>query len=110
MEPKKGGPSPWGVIDGIEVLEEGILFVSTPSHGGAWLSPENLAKMRPALKTPSSFYHAGSPWFEEDCEILRVVIAFPHLFKTPLSQAQEMLCKSNAAVRDALTKEAVHGI
>lgn len=27
--------SPWGVIDAVEILAEGVVFVSTPSHGGA---------------------------------------------------------------------------
>ena len=107
LEPMKGDNSPWGAIQDIEVLEDGVLFCSTASHGGVWLAPGKLAKMRPALLAPSDFYKAGSPWFEEDCEILRVVCAFPHLFKTPYAVAFESLCKWNPAVRDAVTKEAM---
>lgn len=106
-QPTKGGDSPWGTIQDVEVLEDGVLFCSTAGHGGVWLSPEKLAKVRRALLAPSDFYKAGSPWFEEDCEILRVYCAFPHLSKRPYADNFEVLCKWNEAVRAAVTKEAM---
>lgn len=77
--PKVGGPSPWGPIQTINRVEDGILSVSTAGHGGLWLSPERLAAMPAHLKRPTTFYKRGSPWFEEDVEILRVQVAFPDI-------------------------------
>ena len=101
MEPKVGGPSPWGAIDAVENIAEGVVFVSTPSHGGVWLSGERLAGMPLYLLAPSQFYQAGSHWFEEDCEVMRVVVAFPELFKTPKEDALKSLLAMNEAVRTA---------
>ena len=44
--PIVGDPSPWGAIDGVEPLADGVVFVCTPSHGGAWLSPAAQARIR----------------------------------------------------------------
>jgi hypothetical protein len=69
--PCSGDHSPWGRIDAVEPLDEGVVFVSTPSHGGAWLSPAAQARI-PASLSPMH----GRTWWEEDCEIAAVVVAF----------------------------------
>jgi hypothetical protein len=109
MKPKIGSMTPWGVAQQVDEPTPGLVFVSTASHGGVWLDDGRLAHMRPALRAPSRFYplDMGPAWFEEDCEILRVVVAYPEAFKTPYAVAVEMLCKMNVAVRDALTAEAL---
>lgn len=65
--------SPWGMIDHVEKVAEGIHFVSTSSHGGFELSPERLAKMPACLRMRGG-------WYEEDCEASKVVCAFPEHF------------------------------
>ena len=72
--------SPWGVVQSVHEVADGIQFVSTAGHGGFLLSPERLAKMPEKLKWPTRFYMSGSPWFEEDVEACRVVLAFPDCF------------------------------
>jgi hypothetical protein len=69
--PAVGGQSPWGAIDGVERISDDIVIVFTASHGGAWLSPTAHARM-PASIQPMH----GRSWWEEDCEILAVLIAF----------------------------------
>lgn len=65
--------SPWGAIDHVEKIAEGIEFVSTSSHGGFHLSPERLLEMPKELSN-------NSPWYEEDCEYGLVICAFPDCF------------------------------
>lgn len=67
--PVLGGPSPWGRIDLVTVLAEGIVSVSTPSHGGIWLSQERVEQIPEALRTPSPEYSPKPHWWEEDCEV-----------------------------------------
>ncbi len=72
--------TPWGHADIIHPVADGVVFVSTPSHGGYWLSDDRLAKIpnhwRLARYRPSS----DSPWFEEDCDWVLVALTFPGLF------------------------------
>ena len=56
--------TPWGISDGKEVLAEGIISYSTPSHGGIWLSEERKAQLPPGL---DNFLH-DLRWWEEDCD------------------------------------------
>ena len=55
--------TPWGQADGAEVLAEGIISYSTPSHGGIWLSAERQKRM-PDI---DNFLHSKQ-WWEEDCD------------------------------------------
>lgn len=74
--------TPWGVRDSLTQHAEGIYSVTTPSHGGFWLSPERLAQVPPSWRL-ARFGHASSltsPWFEEDCDAWLVVLAFPDLW------------------------------
>jgi hypothetical protein len=70
------GGSPWGTIDGIEVMAEGILRVFTPSHGGIWLSPERRATLPAWAHTVNSTFCAKPRWWEEDCEAAVPLLAF----------------------------------
>jgi len=65
--------TPWGLSQHCEVLSNGIEFHSTASHGGYRLSEEHKKVMR-AKKLPVK------TWYEEDCECLYVIKAFPELF------------------------------
>ncbi|MEI2384738.1 hypothetical protein [Breoghania sp. JC706] len=65
--------TPWGVADYAREYAEGIVFYSTPSHGGFKLSAERLAQMHTALREKDG-------WFEEDCAWAKVAFAFPEWF------------------------------
>jgi len=48
--------------------------VSTPSHGGLWLSPSRVKRI------PSELWPSNLPWYEEDCEIALAIVAYPDIF------------------------------
>jgi len=79
MGPRINGHSPWGWIDYLEIKADGIYLVGTPGHGGFWLSPNRLAELKAKFpKLENTF--AGFPWFEEDCDSVYVILAFPQYF------------------------------
>lgn len=56
--------TPWGQADGGEVLAEGVISYSTPSHGGIWLSAERRKQLPAGI---NNFLH-NTEWWEEDCD------------------------------------------
>ena len=87
--------SPWGASDHVTEIAPGIISVSTPSHGGIWLSPERIAEMPQPLQ---DFVPFGGPqkgpgrWFEEDVDWSIVCLAFPQFFtEDDLRQAHSTL-------------------
>ncbi len=62
--------TPWGQSDGKEILAEGIVSYTTPSHGGIRLSPERQAELG-----YSANFLKSAEWWEEDCDW-----AVPYLF------------------------------
>jgi hypothetical protein len=65
LPPREGDPSPWGLIDRVIPLGPHAVAVSTPSHGGIWVSPAGLATIPEPLHATA--YSSGG-WFEEDCD------------------------------------------
>lgn len=77
--------TPWGQANTSDSIADGITFYGTPSHGGYNLSPERLAQMPAKYRVETT----GPGWFEEDCEALAVVLAFPECFPNiPVPQEQ----------------------
>jgi hypothetical protein len=79
--PRINGYSPWGQIDNITRLADGILLVSTASHGGIWLSLKRrvqLAGQSPwAISVVEGRSYCAKPmWWEEDCEATLPLLAF----------------------------------
>lgn len=70
--------SPWGKPDFQKEIAPGIISLSTPGHGGYWLSKEMRAQMPETLRRKTPF--AGEGWYEEDCDWAIVVLAFPWFF------------------------------
>ena len=63
--------TPWGYSDYVEQLTEGVIRVSTPSHGGLFLSDRQWLNLDPDVRAC-----LRTPFFaEEDCEeaIVRVL-------------------------------------
>jgi len=55
--------TPWGPSQHEEILADGIIFYSTASHGGIWLSAKRQKQLNYSdnwLKSPT--------WWEEDCD------------------------------------------
>jgi hypothetical protein len=71
--PTKGGHSPWGPIQTCTFVADGITVVSTASHGGYYLAPEQNEKVPAPLRQANG-------WYEEDCEWAAVAFTFPDLF------------------------------
>lgn len=62
--------TPWGQADRQTKIAEGIIDVSTPSHGGIYLSPERIAQLPAGVKNflnPTNSPN-GFEWWEEDCD------------------------------------------
>lgn len=71
--------TPWGAADHVEPLPgapEGVFLVSTPSHGGAFV-PDPVAETMPEGLRTVGARGARGWWFEEDCAICAVVLAWP---------------------------------
>lgn len=65
--------TPWGASQTSEKLGDGVVQVTTASHGGIHLNPARNAKVHPAWRDKGG-------WYEEDCERSIVAITFPDLF------------------------------
>jgi len=77
-DPGVGGDSPWGRIQSVKhVVNDSIVWVSTASHGGFWLSDSFHWSLqnRHAFKT-----FAGGQWYEEDCDASVVVVCYCDCF------------------------------
>ena len=69
--------SPWGRIQNVNRMANGISWISTAGHGGFRLSKTRYEKMPPHLRACS---FTGNQFFEEDCSWCAVVMAFPQAF------------------------------
>lgn len=65
--------SPWGMVQQIKVITDGIVFVSTASHGGLKLD-------RGMNKRVPDYMRRKGGWYEEDCEAAIPVIALKEYF------------------------------
>ena len=96
VKPAVGGPSPWGAVDHADALGPDVIVVSTPSHGGLWVSPEAMTSIPAALRATA--YSSGG-WFEEDCDWCIPYLALGlHRFEESPARAGETL----AAARSTL--------
>jgi len=81
LPPREGDSSPWGLIDSVTPLGPDAVAVSTPSHGGIWVSPAGLAKIPAPLRATA---YSGGGWFEEDCDWCIPYLALGlHAFEQP---------------------------
>lgn len=70
--------TPWGMSDSAQPIADGLVFYSTPSHGGYYISPARVASMPKPLRDFQPW--AGPNWYEEDCDWCTVALAFPQFF------------------------------
>lgn len=70
--------TPWGKAQNVQRIATGIWIVDTASHGGAWLDSARVAAMPDCFKRHT---FTGRPeWYEEDCDVAMVAVAFPDAF------------------------------
>ena len=63
IEPEnKASYSPWGAPDTVYVIADGILDVSTPSHGGILLSYERNQQIPESCRSIDGAYEEGCRW------------------------------------------------
>lgn len=95
-----GKSSPWGIVEGEEQIAEGIIYVSTASHGGIWVARELLPRIQKEMRDYAKYWSGSSQWFEEDCAAQCVVVSFPEYF--PAEQVESAW----DVVKRYVTKEA----
>lgn len=72
--------TPWGQASSVNFIADGVISVSTGSHGGFFLSPERNRQV-PACFRLLSFKGLGKDgWYEEDSDWCMVALTFPDLF------------------------------
>ncbi len=81
---KVGDYSPWGKIQHVAVVTEGIDRISTASHGGYKLDRKRNALMPKVLRNEGG-------WYEEDCQCAKVHVVFNMYFKVPMEDAKKSL-------------------
>lgn len=81
-------PTPWGLSQNPTQIAPGIILHSAASHGGIELSPERMRELPVQLQKPHAGYCPFN-WFEEDCEIALVILAWPDLFSPAQQTAAE---------------------
>lgn len=78
--PKVGDWTPWGVADRVELVgDSGIVFVSTPSHGGYWVPPSLDVEIDPLYRAWGQRW-AAEGWYEEDCCAAAVAVCLSRFF------------------------------
>lgn len=78
--------SPWGTIQIQRPIAEGLIMVSTASHGGLFMSPERVAEFRVCLPVFRSF-SGSAHWLEEDCDCLAAALIWPELFGREMARS-----------------------
>ena len=79
-QPQVGNTSRWGVIDHVTVIADGIVFASTPGHGGFWVRADLLERIPLEQRAYAQMWSGSQQWYEEDCCALAVIAAFPEHF------------------------------
>lgn len=73
--------TPWGTADSVEHIADGIIFVTTPSHGGFRLDQSRNAQVPYVWRQASFNGQALRGWYEEDCDWSLVALTFPQHFE-----------------------------
>ena len=71
--------TPWGKPNYSVEQGPGIVYYSTPSHGGYWLSRHREKQRRCRFPTFNTF--AGGPWYEQDQDAAILALTFPDYFE-----------------------------
>ncbi len=88
--------TPWGKADHKHVVAPGITVYATPSHGGIHLSAKRHATLQEKFRFET---FAGGRWYEEDCDVVAVMLAFPECYP-PERLEQALAAARGMAKRD----------
>ena len=94
-----GAPAytPWGAVQTVDEIADGILHYTTAGHGGYWLRPEKQAKIPAVLRNAPTFGDNGSRgWYEEDCDWCLVALALPLEFTAGMDDERRQECLTAA--------------
>lgn len=72
--------SPWGAVQGSRKLGLGLVVVWTAGHGGIYVPPDQLFRVKPEWQAYAERWSGSKLWFEEDCASALVILSFPELF------------------------------
>jgi hypothetical protein len=93
--------TPWGASQDVRPIgTDGILVVSTASHGGFYVPDSQLSTIPAEHRTYAAQWSGDEHWFEEDVAAACVVAAFPHLF------SKENLADALATINHYIPKKA----
>ena len=81
--------TPWGTAQTIHTLADGIVSVTTASHGGIRVSPERMELIPEDLRRGCIEWSDGTGWFEEDCMWAVVYDTFPECFSESAAEGAE---------------------
>lgn len=75
--------TPWGAPQTAEEIAPGIWHTTTASHGGFYLTSAALARIPAAHQAYAAEWAKGfgPAWFEEDCAVCCVIVAYPEHFR-----------------------------
>jgi len=79
--------SPWGRVQSETRLTNGLVFVSTASHGGFFVPDRLLGRLSARARAYAKRWSGSESWYEEDCAQAFVVLAFPEVFKSEQIEA-----------------------
>jgi len=86
MSVSPGRSSPWGRIQTVRAVADGIYKVTTAGHGGLKLDRERNERI------PKGVRQSGG-WYEEDCEWSIVACRFPEFFPVAVQGPAIKTCK-----------------
>jgi len=72
--------SPWGRVQDQTRFDNGLVFVSTASHGGFFVPDDLLPRIGARGRAYAKRWSGSESWFEEDVAVCFVVLAFPEAF------------------------------
>ena len=93
--------TPWGMSDLATQIAPGIIFYSTPSHGGFHLSADRLKVFSSGTLAWTWQGLGVQGWFEEDCDAALVVTTFPYLFTPAEVNNAAAILRGRAAIANA---------
>jgi len=85
------GRTPWGDADSVTELGNGVLHVTTSSHGGIYVPRELLGRIPAEQRQWAKSWSGSEQWYEEDCCWAAVAVAFPELFGEQQELARQTL-------------------
>lgn len=101
--PAIGKRSPWGTIDFVHPLADGVWRVATPGHGGIKLDRKRNAAV------PAEARRSGG-WYEEDAEWAIAALVHPDAFPSAEAEAARVCKDWNPDEYTAITGEPVTAV